>query len=172
MNLERLFLNEMTSNPADPALRLVYADWLEERGRDQEAAFFRHLNPAQLYTRVVENDYGPAFGYGIGYGYGLPNGNGNGTGAVDGDAFDYGDGSGDGRGCGVFRLGGDQHGDGCGCGYGYGYLDGDGQGYGFGYGDNEGDGGGSYADDGGKRKHFGRLRILGASSDDQPPVTE
>ncbi|MEK6238587.1 MAG: TIGR02996 domain-containing protein, partial [Planctomycetales bacterium] len=51
------FIREILANPSDPTPRLVYADWLEERGDDKKAAFFRDKNfdVKGLYTRVVEN---------------------------------------------------------------------------------------------------------------------
>lgn len=40
---EQDFLATLRANPADEGVRLVYADWLEQRGRTLEASFVRHL---------------------------------------------------------------------------------------------------------------------------------
>ena len=43
MDQERAFLEEIAANPADHATRLVFADWLEERG-DARANLLRLLD--------------------------------------------------------------------------------------------------------------------------------
>ncbi|MEK6234752.1 MAG: TIGR02996 domain-containing protein, partial [Planctomycetales bacterium] len=63
--MHKRFVHEILSNLSDPVPRLVYADWLEERGDDQRAAIFRDENfvVSSLYTLVVEN-YGDGDGHG------------------------------------------------------------------------------------------------------------
>jgi uncharacterized protein (TIGR02996 family) len=41
--LETQFLDDLKANPHDPVTRLVYADWLEEQGREAEAACERFI---------------------------------------------------------------------------------------------------------------------------------
>jgi uncharacterized protein (TIGR02996 family) len=41
MNQEQVFLADIVAHPEDSTSRLVYADWLEERGDHQRAAFWR-----------------------------------------------------------------------------------------------------------------------------------
>ncbi|HEY7311880.1 MAG TPA: TIGR02996 domain-containing protein [Gemmataceae bacterium] len=43
MTLEDVFKEEMHRNPEDSATRLIYADWLEENGRPEEASRQREL---------------------------------------------------------------------------------------------------------------------------------
>lgn len=37
------FVRDMIDHPNDPTVRLIYSDWLEERGRDREAAWHRDI---------------------------------------------------------------------------------------------------------------------------------
>ncbi|HEY7311393.1 MAG TPA: TIGR02996 domain-containing protein [Gemmataceae bacterium] len=39
--LDRAFLHAIVETPHDPTARLVYADWLEEQGRDDMALYWR-----------------------------------------------------------------------------------------------------------------------------------
>ena len=41
MSLERAFLEEIAERPDDDVPRLVYADWLEDNGQPERAAFVR-----------------------------------------------------------------------------------------------------------------------------------
>ncbi|MEK6239315.1 MAG: TIGR02996 domain-containing protein [Planctomycetales bacterium] len=101
------FMREILANLDDPAPRLVYADWLEEQGDDQRAAYYRNLDASKLYTRVVEN-YDDGDGTGDGWGQdgdgsgsgflnmnGDPNRSPMGYGELNSDE-DHGDGRGDG----------------------------------------------------------------------------
>jgi uncharacterized protein (TIGR02996 family) len=40
---EQAFLNALKSSPADDTTRLVYADWLDERGESAKAGYLRHI---------------------------------------------------------------------------------------------------------------------------------
>ena len=53
--MERKFLDDIAASPADPAPQLLFADWLEEQGRDQEAEHYRNIDPRSLYTKVVDD---------------------------------------------------------------------------------------------------------------------
>ncbi|MEK6237261.1 MAG: TIGR02996 domain-containing protein [Planctomycetales bacterium] len=180
--MERAFRAEISSHPADEAPRKIFADWLEERGRDHEAAYWRDFDAAQLYTPIVENYYAPydgdrdGDGHGSGYYYGTPNGDGCGHGPADGygDAYPTGNGSGDGC-CKGMGWDDEEY-------HGYGIW-GDGTGDGFRYvpgnhpqgsdslaqGNGEGDGYGS-------EQEIGKPRILGAPpnnpSDDESSKAE
>ncbi|MEK6233725.1 MAG: TIGR02996 domain-containing protein [Planctomycetales bacterium] len=167
--MERAFKQEIATNPADEAPRLVFADWLEERGDDERAAYWRGFDASQLYTLIVENYYNPndyegdpddgdGSGNGSVPGYDDGNGNGDGYGCDTGSVAGYGDGYGDGN------VNGYGDGDGIGHGDIIGY--GDGYGYGFGYGADDGDG---HAD---VPAEFGRLRILGAREPEELPESE
>ena len=84
----------------DAGYALIYADWLEENHRDEEAAFVREMSGDVGGESAYSFDL---FGHGHGYGYG--DGDGYGDGYGDGDGYGYGYG----------------YGDGDGYGYGYGY---------------------------------------------------
>jgi uncharacterized protein (TIGR02996 family) len=53
---ERAFLDEICSHPEDDAARLVYADWLDERGQPHRAEFIR--TQVQLATMGIEGGAG------------------------------------------------------------------------------------------------------------------
>ncbi|MEK6233724.1 MAG: TIGR02996 domain-containing protein [Planctomycetales bacterium] len=106
MDMERAFKQEIAANPHDEAPRKLYADWLEERGDDERAAYWREFDASQLYTLVVENYNDPNHpGYGDGGGDGNYDGEGYGFGHGDGN--NYGSGDGNGYGCGYTDGGGD-----------------------------------------------------------------
>jgi uncharacterized protein (TIGR02996 family) len=50
MNHDHAFLNSILANPSDRILRLVYADWLEERG-DHRGEYLRILCRLERYLR-------------------------------------------------------------------------------------------------------------------------
>ncbi|MEK6238818.1 MAG: TIGR02996 domain-containing protein [Planctomycetales bacterium] len=49
MDEEREFRMQIAANPWDESPRLRFADWLEEHGRDQEAAYWREFDADKLY---------------------------------------------------------------------------------------------------------------------------
>ncbi|MEK6233763.1 MAG: TIGR02996 domain-containing protein [Planctomycetales bacterium] len=147
------FIREILANPIDPAPRLVYGDWLEERGDDKKAAFFRDKNfdVKGLYTLVVE-EFGEGDGSGHGLGYGYKNGDGIGYGLM------------------YFRddtLTENRINRGDGYGQGYGDINGGGLGMGVGGNDN-GDGNLHDFCNDNRRHHvggYGKLKVLGADED-------
>jgi uncharacterized protein (TIGR02996 family) len=55
MNTQEAFLADIIANPGDDALRLIYADWLEEQGGEpQRAAFIRYQ--LGLWDRFVDDE--------------------------------------------------------------------------------------------------------------------
>ncbi len=82
---EREFLSAIRANPDDMRLRLMFADWLEERGDDRATGF------RQMERTVIAEDYvGLNAGDGMYYVYGDSEGDGFGDGAYHGDG--HGDG--------------------------------------------------------------------------------
>jgi uncharacterized protein (TIGR02996 family) len=63
MTHEQAFLADIIGNPDDPGPRLVYADWLDEQGRPEQATFWRSEQAAAL-ARVprVFTEAAAAFG--------------------------------------------------------------------------------------------------------------
>jgi uncharacterized protein (TIGR02996 family) len=51
---EDVFLQDIVANPVDDTPRLVYADWLEENGQADRAAFIRARYPPRLVGRTRE----------------------------------------------------------------------------------------------------------------------
>jgi uncharacterized protein (TIGR02996 family) len=43
MTHEQAFLADILGNPDDPGPRLVYADWLDEQGRPEQATFWHTI---------------------------------------------------------------------------------------------------------------------------------
>lgn len=69
--LEAGFLAALYANPADKATRLIYADWLEEQGRDQDAFDQRRrlqlMDPLRYEPTVAGKAFdvvGPVHDYG------------------------------------------------------------------------------------------------------------
>jgi uncharacterized protein (TIGR02996 family) len=48
MMTEEAFLKAMLAAPLDSSPRLIYADWLDEQGRQDEAAFWRQHSPVEV----------------------------------------------------------------------------------------------------------------------------
>jgi uncharacterized protein (TIGR02996 family) len=48
MTQEQAFLADIVGNPDDSGPRLVYADWLDEQGRPEQATFWRSEQAAAL----------------------------------------------------------------------------------------------------------------------------
>ena len=124
--LEEAFWKAIHDNPYNRAERLVYADWLEEHGRDRDAHYWRTIIVHKPIMTSLENPAHTVFpNHGAGY-------SGDEIGNGWGDSY-MGDWEGDGKGCG--RDNGDiyieeeEDGDGWGCGLNqpfYGGLKGDG----------------------------------------------
>ena len=83
----------------DEGYALMYSDWLEEQGREDEAAFIRGLIWGDVVTGEPTYPYRRAYGDGYGDGYGNESGNGFGNGYRDeygdGGSYGYGYGYGD-----------------------------------------------------------------------------
>ena len=124
MNDQEKFLAAIAEALDDPAPRLLYADWLEEHGDDQRAAYWRNFDPQTILTRIVQPEQ-ESSQWSEGYGSGptsYPDGDGDGNGigfGIDGGGYGcgrwdgYGNNTGDGWGSG--RNGnstGDGHGHG------------------------------------------------------------
>jgi uncharacterized protein (TIGR02996 family) len=56
MTEEELFLSKILSNPADNVTRLVYADWLEERGDDESLRKARFLRLDHELAALPDSD--------------------------------------------------------------------------------------------------------------------
>lgn len=59
LTMEESFLQDIIANPADDALRLIYADWLSEQGREEQGSFVRtQVEYQQVYAhwRNAEDD--------------------------------------------------------------------------------------------------------------------
>src|SRR5262245_5795561 len=88
---EQLFLEDCQSG--DPSALLVYADWLDEQGRGQEAEWWRDYPspPAVVcwfsYARIFYRGHG--HGDGDGYGLGYSGGRGDGEGYGQDYEFGY-----------------------------------------------------------------------------------
>ncbi len=106
------FLDAISAAPGELAPRLVYADWLEERG---SPLCFEWRKPLTCIQSSDDYHGGKFPGYGFGEALGVPSGDGRSGGDSAGD--------GDGDGLGLFDDG-DGSGDGI-C-YGFGFSDGDG----------------------------------------------
>jgi uncharacterized protein (TIGR02996 family) len=53
MQLRDAFLEDVLARPEDPAVKLVFADWLEENGQQERGEFIRvQCGPAQLEWAV------------------------------------------------------------------------------------------------------------------------
>ena len=56
MEREPAFLDAIRANPQDEALRLIYADWLEEQGKSEQSCYLRLHN--QLLTVIGAGQLG------------------------------------------------------------------------------------------------------------------
>jgi uncharacterized protein (TIGR02996 family) len=52
--MDKAFLQAMAEAPDDPSPRLIYADWLEEQGRNEEALFWRQHSLADLVRMLCD----------------------------------------------------------------------------------------------------------------------
>lgn len=64
MNTREAFLADIIANPADDAVRLIYADWLDDQGEAERAEFIRVqcrlAAQAPCYAEVEHGDWDPS----------------------------------------------------------------------------------------------------------------
>ena len=60
---EPAFLNAIAAAPKDEAPKKIYADWLNERGRDKEAELYRNWTPAFCLPEINDGNWSETFGY-------------------------------------------------------------------------------------------------------------